>query len=293
VKLKGSGLQLDLEKTKNLAEVIGKLTLGYLAVAYVLGLFVNNVYLNKFNVTSYSLFRLSYITAGIWASLPILLALTLFGVSDLIVYLIILKIGRWWHGLQYRGEENQPEFEFPADAFTVLSMVVPAGISYLIYRAVGGATNRDLKVVLLVVIVVIMVSAVTLLGVTVSTDRTHLRRMILIILPLLSVLVLIICTTLFGYDLYERIPAYLGGGKPQKVQLLVRNTESQALLKEVGVEFQKDSHLTSNVELLFVGDDELILLTKVELDDRKKALSVKRDSVQAILPDRTYEMLGR
>ena len=179
MKLKSSELQLDLEKTKNLAEVIGKLTLGYLAVAYVLGLLVINVYLNKFNVTSFSLFRLSYIAAGIWASLPILLALTLFGVSALIIYLIMLKIGRWWHGLQYRGEENQPKFEFPADAFTVLSMVVPAGIIYLIYRAVGGATNRDLKIVLLIVIVVIMVSAVSLLGVTVSTDRNHLRRIIL------------------------------------------------------------------------------------------------------------------
>lgn len=293
MKLKGSGLQLDLEKTKNLAEVIGKLTLGYLAVAYVLGLLVINVYLNKFNVTSFSLFRLSYITAGIWASLPILIGLFLFGISVLLIYPIILKVSSWWHGLKYRGEEGQHESEYPADVLTLLSIVVPIGISYLIYRIARGATNRDLDVLLLIVVAVIMVSAIILLGVTISKERTHLRRIILIILPLFAVLVLIICTILFGYYFYERIPAYLGGGESKKVQLLVRNTESQALLTEVGVEFEQESHLTSNVELLFAGDDELILLIQVELDGRKKALSIKRDSIQAILPDQTYEMLGR
>ena len=93
--------------------------------------------------------------AGIWASLPILLALTLFGVSTLILYLILLKVSRWWHGSQYQAEEDQQELVFPTDVFTILSIAVPVGASYLLYRVAGGSTNGDLKIVMLIVVAVI------------------------------------------------------------------------------------------------------------------------------------------
>lgn len=71
-------------KFRETIEMVGKMTLAGAALCYAFGLVVVNVYLSKFGVYSVDLFRLHYVTAGIWAlldlTLPALLILIFIGI---------------------------------------------------------------------------------------------------------------------------------------------------------------------------------------------------------------------
>ena len=65
------------DATKNIAEIIGKIFLGAVAVCYVIGLAVVNIYLNNYGIYILSLLHLSYISAGIWALIQILVPMSI------------------------------------------------------------------------------------------------------------------------------------------------------------------------------------------------------------------------
>jgi hypothetical protein len=66
-----------VEKMKNLIELVGKLSIGFVALSYVIGLLVVNIHLNKYGAYSLGIFRLNYISAGMWTLFPVLFPLLL------------------------------------------------------------------------------------------------------------------------------------------------------------------------------------------------------------------------
>jgi hypothetical protein len=74
-----------LETVKDGVEMFSKIFLGLAVACFVCGVIVVNLYLREFGFASFSLFRVSYITAGVWTFSPIGFAALLVG-SFLSIY---------------------------------------------------------------------------------------------------------------------------------------------------------------------------------------------------------------
>lgn len=251
----------SLEDIKNAVEVIGKVTLGVVAVCYVIGLVVVNVYLNKYGIYSLSLLRLNYISAGIWALIPILIPLSA---------ILIIRL---------RSEVSPVIFwGYLLSFIPLLSVLVPVAI----------ALRFDPSPYWLLVIFTGIYLSLLLIMLAESI-KEHLYSKDLskhVFIGVLPVLIIIVShTAIFANSVYGTIPSQIGGGSPKKVQFIVAaENEVRKALTDSGVLFtknesQQDTNKTEPVLLLFVTDQECVVLIK----GASTAVSIRRDMVKTIL----------
>jgi hypothetical protein len=290
--MSSSSSRLDLEKSKNMIEVAGKLIIGLSALCYVLGLVVINIYLSKYSVYSLSLFRLNYITAGMLALSPVLFGLITFLIALGLVYPLVLILRRKWHSF-FDPEEELPTGvgEHSFGLLLILLLAVSTGLTYATFRVAGVPTGEMWGILLVTALVTnVLCTLATCFGILLEPG-SYFRQVILVIVPAAAALGIILHTVLFASYVYEKVPPHLGGGEPKSVELFVSSSEGRALLEEAEIEFEDDKHLATNVRLLFSTDGEYIILVKTPLDGREHAVTVRRELIQGIRPKDTF-MLG-
>lgn len=284
--------RLDLEKTKNVIEVVGKLTVGLAAVCYVLGLVVVNVYLSKYSVYSLDLFRLNYVTAGLLALSPVLFGVVTSLMLAGLMYPLFAAVSRKVRSSLIPGERWDGLGANTLMILLVAQVLVATAVTYLIFWTAGIPADRGWGFIIGAALVTNVLCAIAMYFGVLQTQQPYLRQVTLMIVPALAVIVVLGHAVFFGAYLYEGVAAQLGGGRPREVEVLVNDPDARALLEEAGVEFQEDSRLAKNVRLLFATEGEYILLVKVPLNDREQAVTVKRDLIQIIRPKESFPTLG-
>lgn len=226
-------------------ETVGKFAVGVPIICYVIGLFVLNLHLWQYGYFSPSLFRLKYVAAGAWALLlPSLIAS---------VALFTVAVAR----SVLRAETRK--------------VVVIAAILFcpsLLFGLMFTAANL-LKIhfsnhwggSLVLAVLLVGLIAYTSIPLT-SKNREHKQDGVLFgavgILPILTVGLLYLHS--FSTKSYHTIPAAVGGGMPQEVQLLFeRDAKDDMLL--LGLEFEDNSQLTSPMSLVLVTGEEYVVIT--------------------------------
>ena len=94
----------------------------------------------------------------------------------------------------------------------------------------------------------------------------------------LTVIVFVAYTGYFASTLYQEIPAFVGGGRPHQVRLIVE-TESKPYLESAGLSFSDDPNKSDPIQLILSTDKEYILKT----NQSAQAMSIPNDAVKALL----------
>jgi hypothetical protein len=266
---------------KSFAEVVGKLSLGALGVCYALGLIVLNVHFSRYGVYSLSLFQVNYITAGIWALLPVVAPWVL-GLFSLWVLLHFRwKFTKRFYRYFSLPLELRPERERAKQQGSILMWVgLAACFPVLMWRS-----GIDFRPWLGVLAVGAVWGFLLVLMTLIALDRKKQRKKPVIMLVAVTVtLALVIYATIFGGEAYGTIPAHLGGGAPGQVYFIVEpDVNVKTFFKNMGIHFQGESNRTEAVRLLLVTEGEYIILTPEASEAGGRALSIRRDYVKALL----------
>lgn len=273
----------SLDTVKDLVEVVGKIVIGLFAIFYAIGLVVVNLHLNNFGVYSLSLFRLSYVTAGIWTLIPVIFLILVLAFFISIPFLFSQNARNSinaYFGLT-RQAEKEPVFD---NVFVVV--VLFSVLTFLFYGLYSiNFTGKNFPLTFLTSLLIVTYLAMWLhLAVKSSHIATRFARGFIMFLMCIFIFASHIFS--FGTGVYQDIPSYLGGGSPQKAQLIL-NEESKLneKLADLGVLF-KSSNLTANVQILLATEEEYILL--IESVDSEgqiihKGLTLPKDMIQAVL----------
>lgn len=243
---------------KNVVELISKVALGTVALCYVLGLAVVNIYLNKYGVFALDLFRLNYISAGIWTLMPVVIAILVLMVfrmrsqvrrTTLLGYLLSLTPFLFVLAVSLRFKPSQ---------FWILAIINGSFLAYMLIVATESVARN------------------------INTPQLG-NYILMALLP--TSLLLLSHTAIFANLVYGTIPSQIGGGRPKPVQLIVsEENENKKILIESGLslvknENQTDSNKSETVLLLFLTDQECIVLVK----GGSNAISIRRDLIKTIL----------
>lgn len=281
-----------LEHTKDMVDITGKIALGIIAIFYVIGVIVVNIYLSNFGVYSPSLLRLNYIAAGIWTMVPILsvalMALLLLGLilqlSSTVRKLLTDRLN-----IKVAGSEDNKWLTW--GSAIVMALVFFLGLA--LFRATMGVAGfygslfegEMLKITLtsagyIFLIVPLMIFV---------TPHIVSRAVKLFFSFFIAGFFLYSYSYEFAKNVYGTIPSYLGGGQPKEVQLVIDSDENKRkFFQDLGIQFlTESSNVTVNVKLLLVTEDEYVLLVeKTKCCDGKTVqtgLTIQRDKIQAIL----------
>ena len=305
---KAKPLKLSLSNVgtfKDLLETTGKVSLITISACYVLGIIVINVHLGRYGIYSLNLLRVSYITAGLWSIVPLVLPVLILIAAWRIffrsrLYTIVLDVV-----IKHRRETNKHERFVIASSFMAIYMFitfVPI-FGYLLITAAltaGITPDRGWKFSFEFAII----GTFLLLSLTMGScfERRFPRfrreskdkplfdslaesgRLFLFI----SVPVIILLHTIyFGIGQYESIPSYLGGGKPITVQFsLEAQPNFSELIDNCGIHFHTNADQkatdqqvtrTDDASLLFVTEGEYIFKC-----NSGGALSIPRNSIKAM-----------
>jgi hypothetical protein len=274
-----------LEKTKDLIELIGKFAIGFVAICYVVGLLVVNLYLSRYGVYSLSLFRLNYIMAGAWLLAPILLGtlfiLGLFAIAysfRLLRPFIDKRLNIPYHG----------EFHKPIDLGNILFFIFMYGVLGLMIggniKHFGiGFSGEWLGLMMWAVFVVIPILWIRYKKYKADSPSRFITYFAVLLYCSLS---WIFCILIFSRNLYGNIPPYIGGGGTKDVQLLLKlEDKDKQFFQSAGLQFEGDSNQTQTLQLLFTNDNEYVFLVNADQSSESKisTLSIKKDLIQAVL----------
>lgn len=276
------------ENIKNVVEVIGKVSLGFLAFSYVVGLIVVNIYLSKFGVYSLSIFRVNYISAGIWLIIPVFL--TLFYAFS--IFSLLLWSSKKWRDrisdnylVPVTFTDNRKGLVFGA-----LILLPTLGIIFVWQPVYSLSQNIGFLNAFLTLVYVLIVTFFSILAISYSMERSDfLARLIRCsIIMVVWGCYFALYINLFAHNIYGKIPSYLGGGSPKKAQLILdEEAKIKNQLESLGVVFG-DNFITTNVQILSATDSEYILVIEskdVEGRVQLKGLTISKDSIEGILFD--------
>jgi len=256
-------------------ELITKIVIGATASCYAIGILIVNLYFGKYSFYSLSLFRLSYAIAGFWS----LATLAFFYISSYVFVkesMIFLK--------------SQKKIIGKVVALFVALIVVSVflSIGYFMTNILGISLNQWWFLFPLVgsLGIFIMSENVRKLFTMVSEKKADSDITLNI---LFGVFLLIAFLVGFSRNLYETIPANLGGGHPQPIKIIVQN-EIGIQLQESGIPFQftiKDSSkihqsltmASDTLSLILSTDQELVFFSKKY---PSKSFVINRDRIMII-----------
>lgn len=265
-----------LEAVKNGVEMFSKIILGLAAACFVCGIIVVNLYLREFGVASFSLFRVSYITAGVWTFSPVGFAALLVG-TFLLVYFKD----------QITGEQVLPdEQDQPPSGWKKWEKIAKKLSNALIAMFVSLFVVGIIFFALRIPMAWKWLGAITLGAFTglfviatlvVFFQRSTNREKLLGAAGAFSCLAVFLCyLILLAPSLYREIPASVGGGAGMPVVFVV-STDKQELVKAAGLTFAEPMR-TDQVTLLLQTDKEFVVLA----GDPKAAITLSADLVSAI-----------
>ena len=107
--------------TKDVLELVGKITIGLAGFCYVIGLIVVTVHLRAYGLNSLDLPQLHYVMAGVWAMLPILLT----------VLLIVLAI--YFYQVQTDTTESVTRWKGIGNVLSIVFVLL-----FVFYAVMGG-----------------------------------------------------------------------------------------------------------------------------------------------------------
>ncbi|HEV2911745.1 MAG TPA: hypothetical protein VGX92_00395 [Pyrinomonadaceae bacterium] len=277
---------LSAERLQLFAELTGKLSFGLIGACYVAGLIVVSMYLNRYGIYSISIFRVSYVTAGFWVILPILISLIIiYGALGLIlvfdskgstVVSNLLQLTEFRKEIKTKDSISWTmlgNFLLLIALFPVISWSLGIRLDWkwLLALLTGG----------LVALFLIPIYFNLAFSVVPGTLKKifHLGFIIVIELLLLVVHILV-----FANRVYDTIPSHIGGGRPKTVQFIIESEPKiRNSLVDAGISFDGETNRTREVRLLFVTEEEYIILVVDSNTNHEAPVSIRRDTVKATL----------
>lgn len=252
-----------LEAVKDGVEMFSKIILGVAAACFVCGIIVVNLYLREFGVASFSLFRVSYITAGVWAFSPIGFAMLLLGAFFFSYFQDLLDE-------EPRIQPSRRKKVEKIFAAIVFAVVVLGAVLY------GFGIPISWKLLIAILIGILIGSMVIVASLILLRSKGNREKVPSVFLAFFCA-VGFLCYLLFlAPSLYREIPASVGGGAGMPVVFIV-SAENREMVKAAGITFA-ESFRTNEVTLLLQTDKEYVVLA----GDPKVAITLNADLVSAI-----------
>lgn len=266
-----------LPKAKDALEFVSKMVLGLIGLSYALGLLVMNLHLYKYGVYSLNLLRLNYVIAGFWALVPVIFwSVITFKVTWILLYYSKRFCAYYRFPPPTSGPLTPDDKKMiRIEALHVFLAVVA---TVLIVKLTVGFRLSWLQPIALAGLLSWLLVHFSLLSITVY--RATLPRVYMRILSVSLLLLTTITYVLaFALTMYGSINSSLGGGAPKEVIIIFTDdVETKKLLDITGFSFFPNSTQTATARILFVTEEEYILLP----DNKDISLSVPRSSVKAV-----------
>jgi hypothetical protein len=252
-----------LEAVKDGVEMFSKIILGMGAACFVCGTIVVNLYLREFGFASFSLFRVSYITAGVWTFSPIGFAALFIGAFLSIYFQNLITDEPAGKSSGWKKFQRISVAMFLAVILLAIifsGLRIPIGWKWLVAIVIGA-----------------FIGTWAIAGpVAFLHSKTPQEKWLGVILGFFS-LVGFLCYLLFlAPSLYRDIPASVGGGAGMPV-IFVISTDNQEMVKAAGLTLAEPFR-TNQVTLLLQTDKEYVILA----GDPKTAITLSADLVSAI-----------
>jgi len=247
-----------LAAATGVVELLSKGILGFAAICFVCGIIVVNLYLRDFGVASFSLFRVSYITAGVWTFSPIVFAALVFG-----TFLVSF--------LGDSTTRNNPQAKSRKRVLDILvAVIVPLVILSALFSGLQIAFSWRWLFAILIGFVIGILLVATIYN---SARREKGEAAIVGFVCGLGFLFYLLY---LAPSLYRDIPASLGGGAGTPVVLVIPE-DKQALVKAAGIPLAEPP--TSKPVTLLIETDKTYV---VVVGDSKGAITLNADLVSAV-----------
>lgn len=252
---------------KDVLEIAGKIMIGFAGLSYVLGLFVVSIHLRRYNLNSLSLSQLHYVTAGVWALVPIIISVLLvaFAFTGIVVDRKD-RAGKWSRlsGIFSGIFVAVILFSFVAGRFSSYFGVKLSWVNWVFIPLLG--------------IVALGFVGVALFAVSEAGRKRSFWTVVgAILTTVLAALLSLAYLVLFATHTYEDIPWSTGGGHSSQVQLVV-TSEARQYLESAGIKFVDAQNRTESVQLLLGTEKEYVVI-----DPAGNAVGIPTDSVKAVL----------
>lgn len=259
---------------KDIFEIGGKIVIGLAGLCYVVGLVVVTIHLREYGLNSLNLSQLHYVTAGVWAVLPIL------------VTLLLITYTLYAFSMERERIAKEKGLGKIFNIFWVIATSIL--IFFLVIHFVGSRLGINFGWQSWVVAPLLGTLAVLLVALSVwmFTQRNSYSN-IKSLLPPLGLLAIgtLVCVGYVAYftnHTYKEIPWSTGGGRPSQVQLMIVS-EAKPYLEGVGIKFvtqdmQTTQNRTERLKLLLITEKDLIVLNA-----DGQAISLPADIVKSVL----------
>lgn len=283
----GGLLSTPTPSLKDFLETAGKIFLGIAGLSYVTGLVVVTVHLREYGLNSLILSQLHYVMAGIWALLPIVVAMFLITVA---VHSVLDELQRTKARTRRQGESRAPAGSPPNElsiswvkfaSKMFMAAVFPVGI-FVVLLALLAFTGIKFGWNWLLVLFVGAIVGTFAIGIGYlwrgsSPSRSTPNLIAMGAATSLGLLFFFAYVVLFSKLSYKNIPWSTGGGGSSQVQLVVTN-DAKPLLESAGLKFYEGKNRTDSLSLLLATDREYIIVNQAG-----KAVSVPAGSVQSVI----------
>jgi hypothetical protein len=227
-------------------EVITKGALTLAGLAYCIGLIVVNLHLQKYGYSSLSLFKVSYILAGLWCLLPLGFGLTLIllarqkpaGKKHSVKELAILLLLTASFLMAFIGIAMS--FGFTQRWSHLWPMLMGAGTAFIWQEQF-------------------------------NTSGISSRTVYRLILTAMYI-------TTFSTVVYPDIPAEFAGGRPQEIQILVA-APIRALICSAGIPLDS---LGQSGPIGFLNESDAAYLLLIPIDSSSQAVSLRKELVSMV-----------
>lgn len=237
-----------------------------IAWIYLSGIITLSLYLSKYGISSFSILRFQYITAGAWCIFPIVYSSLYILYASLPIILLKNKYGTTGNGrMRIRHK-----------------ILIVAYIIFAAYMAIYmyiGYIHIYIELPLITTILYFIQSVGSLLPFLIIfwlRKRVIARSKPLLIYyaTITSIIFYFFYILFFAKEIYPLIPAKIGGGEPIDVQFIV--TKDSHIAETIhGIDSL--SHLTQPCKLIFTTDISYIILSP---DDSVKSIKFDRNYIE-------------
>jgi hypothetical protein len=272
-------------RVKDTVEAIAKIFLGIVAILYITGFTVVTIYLNKFGVSSVEFFKTSYIAAGLWAVMPLIVPLAIVVILICSLMLTSSRVKNTF--VKYISLPlTEESYDRRTDLiFVILVLALGIGFVYITVAGIGIPWYREWFWDFVMGTLAITLLLVTLGMLTRSQTKGILYLARGTLAGFLGCVIIILEVFSFAYDTFGTIPAYIGGGAPAKVELCLElDRETRLFLQTIGIAFSESTGCsTQDVFLLFASEKEYVISVVDRTEIRPKAIAIRRELVKTTI----------
>ncbi len=295
--------QSPSKKWLELIEAVSKYSVGLTAICYILGLVVVSSHLNKYGVTYIGVLRINYIMAGIWALIPIFLALVF---SFLIFCILIAVLPQLARFIAKTSNRDVTEYTKTNRFGVPVFLLLPSSLTTMVFvygsfeimtgRRIVELFEYNSRLTFLSIISFIIVPGSMFLMSANSRYKSKNNLFRNVFITVWIVIHLIVYVEFFSYDIYGQIPSYIGGGKLKVTRFLLElKPKTKAYLEREGVQFdvsensqneskEPEVYFTKDIYLVFYTDNEYYVLVDNKVSPKNSnVITFKKDIVKAVI----------